>query len=140
MADAKSGGTAGAERPISPHLQIWRWTLPMTLSILHRLTGMGMALGALILAWWLVAVATGPEAYERVQSFLAAPFGQFILFGFSLALVFHALNGVRHLFWDVGFGFTIRNAHLSGWLVVLLTIALTVGAWSFGLSQAGATP
>ncbi len=125
------------ERPLSPHLQIYRWPLTMLLSILHRMSGVGAGLGTLLLTWWLIATVTGPEAYEQVQVCMGSILGRLILFGFSLSLIFHTLNGVRHLVWDVGRGFEIRNATLSGWLVVVLTFILTALAWTYGLRMWG---
>ena len=93
---------ATRERPLSPHLQVYRWQITMTMSILHRASGVILTFGAFALAWWLMAVATGGESYDRAARCLASPFGKLILFGFSLALVYHLLNGIRHLLWDAG--------------------------------------
>ena len=119
-----------ASRPLSPHVQIYRWPVTMGTSILHRVTGFGLALGTLLLAWWLVAAAAGPDAYATFQSLAATWFGLFVLFGFTLALVFHALNGVRHLFWDLGFGFDVPTANRTGIAVYILTIVLTWIIWA----------
>src|SRR5262249_19154008 len=91
-----------ADRPLSPHLQISRWPVRMGTSILHRVTGFGLALGTLLLAWWLVAAALGPGPYDTFQHLAFHWFGRFILFCFTLTLVFHAVNGLRHLAWDLG--------------------------------------
>ena len=101
----------------------------MGTSILHRVTGFGLALGSLLLAWWLVAAAMGPDAYDTFQALAYSWFGRFILFGFTLALLFHSLNGVRHLFWDLGYGFAVPTANRTGLIVYGLTIALTVAIW-----------
>ncbi|MBI1212410.1 MAG: succinate dehydrogenase, cytochrome b556 subunit [Alphaproteobacteria bacterium] len=119
-----------ASRPLSPHLQIYRWPITMGTSILHRVTGFGLALGALLLTWWLVAAALGPDAYATFQALAYGWFGRLVLFGFTLALVFHALNGVRHLFWDLGYGFQMHTANRSGIAVYAVTIVLTWIIWA----------
>jgi succinate dehydrogenase / fumarate reductase cytochrome b subunit len=101
----------------------------MTMSILHRVTGVGLTIGAFGLACWLMAVAAGGEHYARAAQCLASPLGQFLLFGFSLSLVYHLLNGIRHLLWDAGIGFEIPELYRSGWTVAVLTIVLTVLIW-----------
>lgn len=120
---------ATRERPLSPHLQVYKWQITMTMSILHRVSGMILVAGALGLAWWLLAIAAGGEHYEAVAACLASPFGQFALFGFSLALVYHLLNGIRHLLWDAGIGFEIPEFYASGWTVAALTVVLTAAIW-----------
>jgi succinate dehydrogenase / fumarate reductase, cytochrome b subunit len=127
MAEARSRGPAA--RPLSPHLQIYRWPITMGTSILHRMTGMGLAFGTLILAWWLVAASMGPEAYAVFEGSAFHWFGRLVLFGFTVALVFHALNGIRHLFWDVGYGFKLSTANATGIVVYIVTLALTVLIW-----------
>lgn len=116
-------------RPLSPHLQIWRWHVTMATSIAHRMTGVGNAIGSLLLTWWLIAAATGPEAYGVFASFISSLFGQLILFGFTASLVYHLLNGVRHLFWDAGAGFDLATSRNSGWLVFIGTAVVTVAIW-----------
>ncbi len=91
-----------ADRPLSPHLQIYRWQLTSVLSILHRATGVALSAGTILLVWWLVAAASGPEAYEGVQEFLGSWLGLLLLFGWSLSLFYHLCNGIRHLVWDTG--------------------------------------
>jgi succinate dehydrogenase / fumarate reductase cytochrome b subunit len=117
------------ERPLSPHLQVYRWQITMTMSILHRVTGVGLTIGAFGLACWLMAVAAGGEHYARAAQCLASPLGQFLLFGFSLSLVYHLLNGIRHLFWDMGWGFEIPEFYRSGWTVAVLALGLTAAIW-----------
>ncbi len=124
-------------RPISPHLGIYRWTITMATSIIHRLTGIALALGTLLLTWWLLAAASGPDQYAVVESFLYGWFGRLILFGFTWALSFHLLNGIRHLAWDTGWGFELKTASATGWLVVVLSIALTLLAWVLGYHMLG---
>lgn len=102
----------------------------MGTSIIHRVTGFGLALGTLLLAWWLVAAALGPEAYATFQAVALHWFGRLVLFGFTLALVYHALNGVRHLIWDLGYGFELKTANRSGITVYALTIVFTWIIWA----------
>ena len=129
---------ATRERPLSPHLQVYRWQITMTMSILHRVTGVGLVIGAFGLAWWLLAVEAGGEQYATAAACLASPFGKFLLFGFSLALVYHLLNGLRHLLWDIGWGFEIPEVYRSGYVVAVLTVALTAAVWWVALASGGA--
>ena len=117
------------ERPLSPHLQVYRWQITMTMSILHRVTGVVITVGAFALAWWLMALAAGGETYLDAAACLASPLGKLFLFGFTLSLVYHLLNGIRHLLWDAGWGFEIPEFYASGWTVVVLTVALTALIW-----------
>jgi succinate dehydrogenase / fumarate reductase cytochrome b subunit len=126
------------ERPLSPHLQIYRWQITMTLSILHRATGMWLAFGTLLLARWLLALASGPEAYAPVQEWNASWLGRLFLFSWTWALFYHLCNGIRHLAWDAGLGFEIPNVYRSGWAVVIASVALTLAAWIWGYSTLGA--
>lgn len=129
---------ATRERPLSPHLQVYRWQITMTMSILHRVTGVGLVAGAFGLACWLLAAAAGGEHYARVAAFLASPFGLFLLAGFSLSLVYHLLNGIRHLLWDAGWGYDIPDVYRSGWVVAVLTFVLTAAIWAVALSGGAA--
>ncbi len=116
-------------RPLSPHLQVYRLPLAAWLSISHRITGIGLTLGGLLLTWWVVAAAYGEEAYVTFTGFLGSPFGLFILFGFSVALFFHLCNGIRHLFWDAGKNFSIVETKRSNAVVLAGTAILTAIAW-----------
>jgi succinate dehydrogenase / fumarate reductase cytochrome b subunit len=118
-----------ADRPLSPHLQIYRPQLTSVLSILHRLTGVALALGTGLLVWWLAAAAAGPEAFAVATGFLGSIFGRLVLLGWSFALFYHLCNGIRHLFWDAGYGYEITTLNRSGWLVLVSSLALTVIAW-----------
>ena len=119
-----------ADRPLSPHLQIYRPQLTSVLSILHRLTGVALALGTGLLVWWLAAAAAaGPEAFAGANGFLGSVLGRLLLLGWSFALFYHLCNGIRHLFWDAGFGYEIATLNRSGWLVLVASLALTVIAW-----------
>jgi succinate dehydrogenase / fumarate reductase cytochrome b subunit len=117
------------QRPLSPHLQVYRPQLTSMMSIIHRATGVALTTGTLVLAAWLVAVAIGGETYKMVAMAVAHPLGQFVLFGYSAALIYHALNGIRHLTWDLGFGLTIPEVYRSGHIVLLLTFLLTACLW-----------
>ncbi|HMK68723.1 MAG TPA: succinate dehydrogenase, cytochrome b556 subunit [Stellaceae bacterium] len=123
-----------AERPLSPHLQIYRWQLTSVLSILHRMTGVALSVGTLLLAWWLVALASGEESYDAAQGFVGSFLGKLLLLGWSFAVFYHLANGIRHLFWDAGYGFEIKTTYASGWTVVAASALLTVLAWGIGLS------
>ncbi|GAB3733735.1 succinate dehydrogenase, cytochrome b556 subunit [Luteimonas pelagia] len=124
------------QRPLSPHLQVYRWQITMLMSILHRASGMVLVAGAFGLAWWLLAVADGGESYARAAACLASPLGLLALFGFSLALMYHLFNGVRHLLWDFGWGFDIPEVYRSGYAVAILTVVMTAAIWLFALGVA----
>ena len=123
---------ASKTRPLSPHLQVYKPQITSTLSILHRMTGVGLGLGTVFLAWWLISAATGAEAHATAQAFLGSIFGRIILLGFTIALFYHLSNGIRHLFWDAGYGFDLGTAAKSGWAVVAATLVLTVLTWVVG--------
>lgn len=125
---------ANVERPLSPHLQIYRWPVTMATSILHRATGCALAAGTLLLTWWLVAAAAGPDYYALVQACLGSILGRLVLLGFSWALFYHLLNGIRHLFWDAGHGYSIPVANKSGWAVIIGSVVLTLLAWILAYS------
>lgn len=117
------------ERPLSPHLMIYRWTVTMAMSILHRATGIALAAGTLMLAWMLAAAALGESAFTQFTGFAGSGLGQVLLFGWSAALFYHALNGIRHMVWDVGFGFEIKTATASGVVVLVATAIMTAIVW-----------
>lgn len=120
-------------RPLSPHLQVYRWPISMALSILHRATGCALAVGTLLLTWWLVAAATSDTAFADAQWFMGSAIGLLLLFGWSLALIFHFFSGIRHLVWDAGIGFEAPTYNTSGWGVVIATAVCTVLVWVVGL-------
>jgi succinate dehydrogenase / fumarate reductase, cytochrome b subunit len=126
-----------SERPLSPHLQIYRWQLTMTLSIAHRATGIALSVGTLLLIWWLVAAASGPDPYAAVQSFMRSWLGILFLLGWSFSLFYHLCNGIRHLVWDTGYGLDIKSVYQSGWTVVVASLGLTILAWGAALAQMG---
>ena len=117
------------DRPLSPHLQVYRLPLTARMSILHRFTGVALTAGTVMVAWWLVAAATSEDAYNTAMDFAQSPLGTFMIFGWSLALFYHLSNGIRHMFWDVGYLFKKENANRAGYLVLLSTVILTAGAW-----------
>ncbi|MCD9028597.1 succinate dehydrogenase, cytochrome b556 subunit [Luteimonas sp. BDR2-5] len=124
---------ANRERPLSPHLQVYRPQITTVMSILHRITGIAIAVGAFGLVWWLLAVAAGGEAYASVSACLASPLGKLVLAAFSLALVYHLLNGIRHLLWDAGWGFELPEVYRSGYTVFALGFVLTAAIWFIAL-------
>lgn len=109
----------------------------MTLSILHRVTGVALSIGLVLLVGWILAAAAGPERFAAVQSFIGSPLGLALLFGWTLALFFHMANGVRHLFWDIGVGFDLPVAYASGWATLAFTAVATALAWGIGLGWFG---
>jgi succinate dehydrogenase / fumarate reductase cytochrome b subunit len=121
--------TARIERPLSPHLQTYRWTLTMVLSIVHRATGVAMYFGTLLLAWWLIAAASGPAAYFTLQAFTSSFLGRLIVFGYTWALLHHLLGGLRHFVWDLGYGFKESERETLTWGALIGGILLTAMLW-----------
>jgi succinate dehydrogenase / fumarate reductase cytochrome b subunit len=117
--------------PLSPFMfPTWyRFQITSALSILHRLTGIGLAVGSILLAWWLVAVAAGGELFAATHAFLASPIGVLLVFFWSAAFFFHLCNGIRHFAWDAGRGFELRAAFCSGYAVLVATVVLTALTW-----------
>lgn len=128
----------GAERPLSPHLSIYRPMLTMLMSIAHRISGAANAIGFLLLAWWLLAIAAGPEAYAQVSSFFAGILGRTLLFLFSWSLIHHMLGGIRHLIWDTGYGLDKTSIEVLAWATIIGSTALTVLVWVAGYWLKGA--
>ena len=118
-----------SNRPLSPHLQIYRWTPTMLSSISHRASGIVNALGAVFLAIWLIGAANGPEAFAAVNGIAASWFGQLVMFLWSFALFYHLCNGIRHLVWDVGVGLDLETARLTGYAAFGVAAALTLFVW-----------
>ncbi len=123
---------AQIERPLSPHIGIYRWQVSSSLSILHRFTGVMLSIGAFVLVGWLVTLAAGYEAYARLIGGLSGIFGRTFLFVWSFSFFYHLCNGVRHLFWDAGIGFDKARAQQTGWVVVAVAATMTVLLWLFG--------
>ena len=117
------------QRPLSPHLTVYRWPLTMAISILHRVTGVLLSLGLLVLAAWLLAAADGAAAYGTLSGLLGSALGRLMLAALSFAFFFHLANGIRHLVWDLGFGFERHQANATGWVVIGATLVLTLGYW-----------
>jgi succinate dehydrogenase / fumarate reductase cytochrome b subunit len=119
-------------RPLSPHLQIYRPLLTMMMSIVHRITGAGLYFGMLILAWWLIAAASGPTSYATFQWFMESLIGRLMLFGFTWALLHHMLGGIRHLIWDTGRGFGPVEREWLTLASLIGSVGLTILIWVFG--------
>lgn len=134
MADAKSvrGGKA-ASRPLSPHLQIYSPLINMVMSILHRITGAALYFGSLLLAWWLIAAASGPEYFSYVSSLFGTLPGRLVLLGFTWALIHHAVGGIRHFVWDTGQGYDLKTIDLLSWGSIVVSVLLTVAVWATAL-------
>ncbi|MCC6780531.1 MAG: succinate dehydrogenase, cytochrome b556 subunit [Hyphomicrobiales bacterium] len=128
---------APAERPLSPHLSIYKPTLTMMMSIAHRISGAGLYFGTLLVAWWLLAAASSPNAYAGVSGFMGSWLGRFILFGYTWALMHHMLGGIRHLIWDTGRGYGPQERE---WLAVATlagSIGWTIVIWVVGYLAMG---
>jgi succinate dehydrogenase / fumarate reductase cytochrome b subunit len=123
MADSK-------ERPLSPHLQVWRWHITMATSIFHRATGVALYAGALIAAGWAMALAAGPGAYGAYMSCLGSPLGLLVLFGLTLSIFFHLANGVRHLFWDAGEGLSLKTADMTAAAAMAFSVVATIAVFA----------
>ena len=123
---------AAANRPLSPHLGIYRRQLTSVLSITHRATGIALSAGLVLLVYWLMSLAAGPEAYASAQALLGSLVGRVVMFAFTVSLFYHLCNGIRHLFWDVGLGFELDSVYRSGYAVVAAALVLSVLAWGAG--------
>jgi succinate dehydrogenase / fumarate reductase cytochrome b subunit len=124
-------------RPLSPHLQIYRWQIQMVSSIVHRATGVALAAGTVMLVCLLAGLAAGPETYAKVQVCAGSLIGQILLFGWTWSLAFHLLNGLRHLLEDTGRGYAIKSFVMTGWIVVIGSLVLTALVWACVLLQRG---
>ena len=128
MAEAKA-----AERPLSPHLQIYRWTWTMAMSVAHRITGTALYGGIALFAIWLVALASGPAVFDAVHWFFGSPLGMLILFGYTWILMHHMLGGVRHLVWDFAVGMEREQRMAMAKFTLIGSVALTVLIWAVAL-------
>jgi succinate dehydrogenase / fumarate reductase cytochrome b subunit len=126
-----------SERPLSPHLSIYRWPMPMIMSIAHRITGAALYFGTLLMAWWLIAAGSGPNAYGKMSGFMNSAVGRLILFGYTWALIHHMLGGIRHLIWDAGYGFDSTEREGLSLATLLGSIVLTVLLWVVGYLTMG---
>ena len=130
MSDSLKINNSGSKpRPLSPHLQVYKWQLTSLMSIGHRASGIVLLVGTFLIVIWLVALAAGPELFSYVNKVISHWFGQFILFGFSVVLFYHLLNGIRHLSWDLGYGFDINNVYKTGYAVLVTALILTSITW-----------
>ena len=125
------------ERPLSPHLGIYRMQITMLMSIVHRITGAALYFGTILLAAWLVSAAMGERAFAEVNALFGHPLGKLVLFGYTWAVAHHMLGGMRHLLWDTGRAMDIRSADVLGWLTILGSLSLTAILWAVGLSLRG---
>jgi succinate dehydrogenase / fumarate reductase, cytochrome b subunit len=123
-----------AQRPLSPHLQIYKWQLTSLMSIGHRLTGIALTIGTIFLVWWLLAAASGDASFDAARWFFGSWLGLLMLLGWCFCFFYHLCNGLRHLAWDFGYGFEIPNAYASGYAVVAASVVLTLIAFIAGLA------
>ena len=119
------------QNPISPHLQIYRWHISSLLSIIHRIVGVINLLALILIFFWLTALSFGENSYELFLLIINSFFGKFILIGFTWSMNFHLLSGIRHLVWDLGYGFEIKTANISGIIVIITSLVVTVIFWLF---------
>lgn len=120
---------ATVNRPLSPHLQIYKPQLTSLLSITHRGTGVFLSIGALFLSCWLLSIANGPHSYQAVQNHILTWYGQILLYAWVFSLYYHLCNGIRHLFWDIGLGLELKTTYISGYAVLILSVLMTAGTW-----------
>lgn len=137
MSDAKPAHGAAQNRPLSPHLQIYRPLINMVMSILHRITGTALYFGALLLAWWLTAAAIGPEYFEFVNGIFGSLLGQVVLFGFTWALLHHMMGGIRHFIWDTGRGFDIDSVKTLSAMTGIVSVLGTLAIWAAVFAMKG---
>jgi succinate dehydrogenase / fumarate reductase, cytochrome b subunit len=128
--------TISTNRPLSPFLT-YRWTLTMALSIVHRITGVALYVGTLLMAWWLIAAASGPAAYAAIQGFTSSLIGRLILFGYTWALIHHMLGGLRHFVWDLGYGFGPTEREWLTRATIIGSITLTLVVWVIAYAAGG---
>jgi succinate dehydrogenase / fumarate reductase cytochrome b subunit len=136
MAEATQRGAAGG-RPLSPHLQIYKPLINMVMSILHRITGAALYFGTLLLVWWLVAAATGPAYFQFVSEVMGHPLGLLVMIGYTWALIHHAVGGIRHFIWDLGYGFKLSTVDAMCWASIVTSLTLTAAIWAVVLTTKG---
>ena len=120
-----------SNNPLSPHIQIYRWHISSLLSIIHRISGVINLLALILIFFWLIVLSSGESDYELFLSIINSFFGKFILIGFTWSMSFHLLSGIRHLVWDLGYGFEIKTANISGIIVIIFSLVLTIIFWLF---------
>lgn len=133
MADAKPA----VDRPLSPHLQIYRFEINMLMSILHRITGAANYFGTAFFAAWLMSAAIGRKEYDSLNALLTHPIGMLLAFGYTWSVIHHLVGGLRHLLWDTGRGFSIGQVNTLNWLTIILSLVLTGAVWAIGLVSRG---
>ena len=121
-----------SKNPLSPHLQIYRWHISSLLSITHRISGVINLLALILIFFWIVVLSLGENSYELFLLIINSFFGKFILIGFTWSMSFHLLSGIRHLVWDMGYGFEIKTANISGITVIIFSFIITTIFWLFG--------
>lgn len=121
--------TVAPRRPLSPHLQVYRLLINMVMSIVHRITGAALYFGTILLAWWLVAAATGPKTFDYVNAIAGSIPGRIVLLGYTWALIHHMLGGLRHFLWDTGRGFDLKTVRLLSWATIVGSLAITAAIW-----------
>jgi succinate dehydrogenase / fumarate reductase cytochrome b subunit len=119
------------ERPLSPHIGIYKWQITMFMSILHRMTGVFLSIGLIMLTGWLLAIASGGDQYSQFLDFIRSTFGRLLMVAWSYAFFYHLCNGIRHLFWDTGKGFEIDQVKMSGVFAIVMSLLLTAVTWYF---------
>jgi len=124
-----AGAARPEDRPLSPHLSIWRWHVTMAGSILHRVTGVALYGAAILMVGWLMAAAAGPEAYAQVSAAISSWYGQIGVYLVVAALAYHFANGIRHLVFDVGVGFALPDANASAWFAIMFAVVAPIGLW-----------
>ncbi len=129
MAEAKSARAPAIERPLSPHLQVYRMSNSMLMSILHRITGAALYFGTLLLAWWLIAAASGPKYFDFVNGIMGSVLGKLVLLGYTWALFHHMIGGIRHFIWDTGRGYDLKVVNRLSNLTITLSLLLTAVVW-----------
>lgn len=137
MAEAKTVRGTRVQRPLSPHLQIYSPLINMVMSILHRMTGAALYFGTVLLAWWLIAAATGPDYFNYVNGVFASWPGKIVLFGYTWALLNHMIGGVRHMIWDLGYGYDLATIDKLSWGSLALSVVLTAAIWLYVIFERG---
>lgn len=130
MAEANTGRSGRVERPLSPHLQIYRMPISMLMSIIHRITGGGLYVGTVLFVWWLAAVASGPDYFAYVSGLFGSWPGLIVMFGYTWALLHHMLGGIRHFIWDTGHGYDLETVDLMSWGTLAGSAVLTLLVWA----------
>lgn len=137
MAETDAKGAAVRERPLSPHMSVWRWHVTMVTSILHRATGVALYVGALIGAAWAMCLAGGARSYDSFLTVAGSPLGKLVLFGLTVSIFYHLANGIRHLFWDAGEGFEVKTADKTAIAAMTFAVVISVLVWGAAMFTGG---